>query len=100
MRQLACACGLLVLLAGFGGSGGADRVSVVVTSGAMTYTLRCAPASGTLPFAVRLCADIRAHPVAMLTPPTARSSCSAPAGHRLRVRTVANGVRAVFGDEC
>jgi hypothetical protein len=40
-----------------------------------TFSLRCDPAGGTLPFAPRVCRDIAAHPQAMLAPTRARSLC-------------------------
>ena len=88
MKRLVWFCGLLVLLAGFGGSGRPGGVSVTVAvhswkvapGGKATrhvdrYTLTCDPPAGTLPFAARICADIRAHPLATLAPPAARTLC-------------------------
>ena len=48
------------------------------TQHVQTFTLACDPPRGTLPFAARLCADIAAHPLALLTPPAARGTCIGP----------------------
>lgn len=85
---------MLVLLVGVAGTAGGEvnkRISVTVKRYAYrvapnaapqlqvdTYTLSCNPQGGTLPFANRICADIRAHPVATLSPPAARRTCSGP----------------------
>ena len=62
------------------------------------YTLGCRPTAGTLPSADRVCADIARHPVAMLDPPRARTTCSPPAGSsELNVVADAHGSRTTFG---
>lgn len=63
-----------------------------------TFTLGCRPVAGTLPLASRVCVDIARHPVAMLDPPPARTTCSPPAGSsELTVVADANGSRTTFG---
>ena len=72
---------VLLAAAGCGGRTAAIRVDVKVSWAppahlrAETFTLRCAPPGGTLPYAKRVCGDIAAHPRAMLDPPPARSVC-------------------------
>src|SRR5262245_30482056 len=85
-----------VALAGFGGSAGpADRgISLTVQSGGR-FSLGCAPARGSIAFAARLCADVRAHPMAMLAPAPARSQCTGGAG-RVHVSVMADGKRTSF----
>jgi hypothetical protein len=122
MKRLVWFCGLLVLLAGFGGSGRSGGVSVIVTvhswkvalGGKATrkvdrYTLTCDPPAGTLPFAARICADIRAHPLATVAPPVARTFCGgavAPSPrvpgtfpYGIEVKAVVDGRKSVFGDD-
>jgi hypothetical protein len=106
-------CVFLVLavtfLASCGGAGHSARSAVHVRITLTTYTnfpkrhltrytLGCRPAAGTLPFADRVCADIARHPLAMLDPPPARTTCSAPAGSsELMVVADAHGRRTIFG---
>jgi hypothetical protein len=129
MRRLVWLSALVALLAGLGGAGagagaaGGRGVSVTIrlsswkvvpgartTTRVDTFTLSCNPPRGTLPFAARLCRDIRAHPTATLTPPTARTVCSgvpvhpnpnvaATVPYALRVKTVVGGTATVFGDD-
>lgn len=70
------------MLAGCGGGhGSAIRVDVKVGWAPMvhrhneSFTLRCEPSGGTLPYAARICRDIAAHPRAMLRAAPARSVC-------------------------
>ena len=78
--MLMLSCGLLVLLAGVGGAGRAARSeNISLRIRVVTYpctvrhvrlfSLACNPTGGTLPFAARVCRDIRLHPKAMLDPP-------------------------------
>jgi hypothetical protein len=125
MRRVTVLGCALVLLAGAAGTAGGEnsrRVSVTVKRYAYrvapnaapqlqvtAYTLSCDPPAGTLPFARRICADIRAHPVATLSPPAARETCSGappelphPATVRVVpwgtvVRAAAAGKVATFG---
>jgi hypothetical protein len=92
-RALLLCCALLVLTAGFGGKGTSDvridivRITTPVTgvrsdpplvAYTETFWLPCSPPTGTLPFGDRLCADIAAHPQAMLarSDPTPPATCT------------------------
>jgi hypothetical protein len=91
MRRAALIVLVLALAAVLGGTARAGGVEVTVKRYAYvlepgaeprlrvdTYTLTCDPARGTLPYARRICADIRAHPFATLSPPPSRPSCIGP----------------------
>jgi hypothetical protein len=63
-----------------------------------SFTLTCNPRGGSLPFAARICEDIKLHPKAMVDPPTPgpppdkRSSCSGgPFMPQVSVRARRNG---------
>lgn len=67
-----------------------------------SYVLTCSPTGGTLPFAGRVCEDVRRHPRAMLDPPIAapgqaRVVCAGgPWMPLVSVRATRNGVTRVF----
>lgn len=96
---------LLLVAAGCGGRSAAIRVDVKVSWAppayrrVESYTLRCSPAGGTLPYAKRVCRDVAAHPRAMLDPPPARSACGKPvSGPNLTVSARRDGrSRALAG---
>ena len=100
MKPAVLLCAAAVALAGFGGGAGpADRgVSLTVSGAGSRLTLGCAPAHGSIPFAARLCADVRAHPMAMLGPAAPRAECRGRGGTgHVEVRVVAGGIRTTFG---
>jgi hypothetical protein len=112
---LSFSCGLLVLLSGFGGASEAaprDAISVhirVVTFPSTvrhvrSFLLACNPTGGSLPFAARVCRDIRLHPKAMLDPPHRTrpggqsSTCSGgPFMPEVSVIATASGATRRFG---
>jgi hypothetical protein len=89
MRQLGFAALAVALLAAGCGASHVDegirvavRVNVINSLGEhQSYSLRCAPASATLPFASRLCGDIARHPVSMLKPGRATLFVQRPGRH-------------------
>jgi hypothetical protein len=104
--RLALAVAILALVAGCGGAGGHSaigvRISVTTFTGnkqhTSSFTLGCAPTSGTLPFAARVCGDIARHPGAMLNPLPARTTCAGgPTMPQLTVTTSRDGEKASFG---
>ena len=113
-RALLLSSALLVLLAGFGGASEAARRGVIsVHIRLVTYpsevrhvrsfSLRCNPTGGSLPFAARVCRDIRLHPKAMLDPPHRTrpggqsSTCSGgPFMPEVSVTATANGAARRF----
>lgn len=106
-RGVIALAGALALLAGgCGGRGSAVRVDVAIGWPAVahrraeSFTLRCQPTGGTLPFAARLCRDIAAHAQAMLRPLPSRSQCGGLAnGPTVTVSTRAGGKSATFSGQ-
>ena len=106
---LTLAAVLLCAVAGCGGTadpGLGHGVVVDLELGSSTgrehYTLRCDPPGGSLPFAPRLCAEIHRHPVAMLDPGKARSTCLGTLRMGVSVSVRVAGTtqrRSVFGGQ-
>lgn len=97
-----------LLAAGCGGKHSAVSVRIEITSYApsktgkmeshtTSYSLRCRPTSGALPFAARICADIARHPQPLLDPLPARSVCAGgPFMPDVKVAATANGRTTTF----
>ena len=85
--------------AGCGGVHTRAAISVHVTVTAKrttTYTLTCRPASGTLPFASRVCRDVARHPQPMLDPLPSRTACLGTPGLDVKVSATDDGKTASF----
>jgi hypothetical protein len=105
-RGLAAAgvAGLAVSLAACGGGQRAVVTAhVTVTSylsgvrSTQSFSLKCRPVSGTLPFAARICGDIARHPQAMLRPLPNRWTCAGgPNMPELTITTTSGGKTATF----
>ncbi len=102
---IALCCGLLVLLAGFGGTDRSSRADTIslqfeldtwthkggMEPQARSFSLTCNPTGGTLPLAERICRDVELHPKVMLDPPPRICNTGAKRPPTLAVMATANG---------